>query len=137
MTAKRASKREVQRLASLPWTTEIKRNHDGSYFARIVELSGCMTEGDSEVEALSNLREALELWLETELEHGHPIPTPEAKRYSGTFTVRTSPWLHRLAAETAQRQNVSLNEFVNEVVAVAAGSAAFRVSARSGREPRS
>lgn len=131
---KRVSEREVARLAALPWTTELKRNDDGSVFARILELPGCMTEADSEEEAIHNLHEALELWLESELSRGHPIPTPEARRYSGTFTVRTSPWLHRLAAEAAQRENVSLNEFVNEAVAVAAGgAAAFRVEPSSSR----
>lgn len=126
---KRVSHREIRRLAALPWTIELKRNHDDSVFARIVELPGCMTEADSEEEALRNLRDALELWLEAELSRGHSIPIPASRRYSGQFTVRTSPWLHRLAAEAAQRENVSLNEFVNEAVALAAGGGtAFRTT---------
>ncbi|MGH9051624.1 MAG: toxin-antitoxin system HicB family antitoxin [Acidimicrobiia bacterium] len=132
MTTRRAEG-EVERLAALPWTTELKRNEDGSVFARIVELPGCMTEGETEEEAVRNLREALGLWLDSELAQGHPIPRPESKRYSGTFTVRTSPWLHRLATEAARRENVSLNEFVNEAVAVASGgAAAFRVGPSAG-----
>jgi antitoxin HicB len=122
--------RDVRRLAALPWTIELKRNADGSFFARIVELPGCMTEGETELEALQNLKEALEVWLASELERGHPIPEPEGRRYSGTFTVRTSPWLHRVVAAAARRQGVSLNEFVNEAIALAAGgAAAFRVTA--------
>lgn len=112
---------EVRRLAALAWTTELRRNDDGTTFARIVEFPGCMTEGASDEDAVRNLREALLLWLETELDRGHEIPTPAARRYSGTFSVRTSPWLHRLASEAARRQHVSLNEFVNEAVAYAAG----------------
>lgn len=136
MTKAELSK-EVKRLASLAWTTELKRYEDGTVFAKVVELPGCMTEADSEEEAVRSLREALELWLESELEHGRTIPKPEARRYSGTFTVRTSPWLHRLAADAARRQNVSLNEFVNEVVALASGgSAAFKVTESPGLEVR-
>lgn len=112
---------EVERLAALPWTTELRRNHDGTAFARIVELPGCMTEASTEPEALASIREALAIWLDSELRLGHDVPTPDERRYSGTFSVRTSAWLHRLAAETAKRQRVSLNEFVNEAVAYAAG----------------
>lgn len=116
-----AIRAEVARLAALPWTTELRRNDDGSVFARIVELPGCMTEADTDADALDAIREALTMWLESELRRGHEIPTPHERRYSGTFSVRTSAWLHRLAAETAKRQGVSLNEFVNEAVAYAAG----------------
>ncbi len=134
MRAKRAIEQEVQRLAALPWTIELKPNEEGGFFARIVEVPGCMTEGETEIEAVQNLKETLEVWLQSELEQGHQIPTPESKRYSGTFTVRTSPWLHRLAAEAAQRENVSLNEFVNEAIAFAAGgAAAFRVKPATRR----
>lgn len=115
---------EIERLSALAWTKELRRYDDGCVFARIVELPGCMTEADSEEEAVRSLQEALELWLQSEIEQGHRIPEPEGRKYSGTFTVRTSPWLHQLASDAARRQNVSLNEFVNEVVAMAAGGGA-------------
>lgn len=74
---KRATSRgRLERLLRLPWTVELRRNPSGRFFARIVELPGCMTEGKDEVETLEHLREALELWLETELERGRPIPKP-------------------------------------------------------------
>jgi len=102
----------------------MRRNHDGSIFARIVELPGCMTEGADRHEALHNLDQALRLWLATELERGASIPTPlGAKAYSGKFTVRTSPVVHRLAAETAEHLGVSLNEFASEAIALLAGGA--------------
>jgi predicted RNase H-like HicB family nuclease len=52
---------------------ELRRNHDGTFSARVVELPGCMTEGVDEHEALRNLREAQELWLESELARGSPM----------------------------------------------------------------
>ena len=78
MATKRVIDNEVARLAALAWTTELKRNGDGSIFARIVELPGCMTEGETEEEAVSNLRLALDLWLESELSQNHPIPQPKS-----------------------------------------------------------
>ena len=114
---------EIERSLNRPWTVELRRNHDGTFFGRIVELPGCMTEGADEYEALRNLRKALALWLETEITRGAPIPSPmPSRRYSGKFTVRTSALVHRLAAETAQSLGVSLNEFTNEALALAVGA---------------
>src|SRR3990172_7662481 len=48
-------RQEVKRLAVLPWTLELRRNQDGSYFARVLELPGCMTEGPNELQALKRL----------------------------------------------------------------------------------
>lgn len=122
--SKKVNARVVRRCLELPWTFELRRNHDGSFFARVVELPGCMTEGENEAAALTNLRYALRLWIETELERGADIPEPRpaTRTYSGKFTVRTSPLVHRLAAETARRLGVSLNEFASEALALAAGA---------------
>jgi len=114
---------QIERLLTLPWTVELRRNHDGTFFARIVELPGCMTEGADEPEALRNLRGAQALWIENELARGASIPEPRASRqHSGKFTVRTSPLIHRLAAETARRLGVSLNEFASEALALTVGA---------------
>ncbi len=131
--------RTVHHYAALPWTKELRRNTDGSVFARIVELPGCMSEGANEQEALRNLSEALELWLETELERGAPIPEPlgASRPYSGKFTVRTSPLVHRLAAEAAADLGVSLNEFASEALALAAGASVPLRRARGPAPPRS
>ena len=126
---------EVKRLALLPWTLELRRNQDGSYFARVLELPGCMTEGPNELQALKRLHEATLLWLETELERGATIPRPiDGRRFSGKFTVRTSPLMHRLATETARRLGVSLNEFASEALALAAGGA-LRLDGKASRQP--
>lgn len=114
---------EVRRLLALPWSIELRSNVDGGFFARILELPGCMTEGRDERTALRNLRAATELWLETELERGAAIPEPLPDRsYSGKFTVRTSPLVHRMAAQTAERLGVSLNELASEALALVAGA---------------
>ena len=39
-------------------------SEDGGYTAYIPALPGCISEGDTKEDALSNIREALELYLE-------------------------------------------------------------------------
>ena len=73
---------EVQRLMALPYTHELLPNEDGTWFARIVEFSGCMTEGDTKAQALEMLDDAMPDWLTAKLEDGNPIPEPMA---SGNF----------------------------------------------------
>jgi predicted RNase H-like HicB family nuclease len=46
------------------FTAVIERDADG-FYAYCPELKGCQTQGDTEAEALANLREAAELYLET------------------------------------------------------------------------
>ncbi len=46
------------------------------FVARHPELEGCTSHGDTPEEALSNLREARELWLRMALEDGLTPPRP-------------------------------------------------------------
>ena len=39
--------------------------YDNGYYAYSPELKGCQTQGDSFEEVMSNIREAIELYLET------------------------------------------------------------------------
>jgi len=45
--------------------TAVIEQDDHGYFAFCPELKGCHTQGDTFEDALSNLREAVELYLET------------------------------------------------------------------------
>jgi predicted RNase H-like HicB family nuclease len=51
------------------WTDE-----DGYWIAECPSLPGCASQGDTEAEALDNIREAIELYIESLTEHGDPIP---------------------------------------------------------------
>ena len=42
----------------------IERDEDGIYVASVPELPGCHTQGDSIKEAMKNITEAIELYLE-------------------------------------------------------------------------
>ena len=55
-------------------------DEDQVYIAEIPELTGCMAHGDTEELALSNIKAAMELWIETAEEYGDPIPAPKGRK---------------------------------------------------------
>jgi antitoxin HicB len=115
---------------SLPYTIELVRTDDLTWFARVAELRGCMTEGDSPEHAAAMIRDAMAAWIEVALEDGLPIPEPRpAEEYSGKFVVRIPKSLHRDLVETAAREGVSLNQYVGAELARAVGHAGGRTAA--------
>ncbi|MCA1632495.1 MAG: type II toxin-antitoxin system HicB family antitoxin [Acidobacteria bacterium] len=57
----------------------LEPGEDNWIVAECPALPGCVSQGRTEEEAVSNIREAIELWLETELEkHLETLP-PNAK----------------------------------------------------------
>lgn len=55
-------------------------NEDQAYIAEVPELPGCMAHGKSQRDALSNVRDAVALWVKTAKEFGDPIPEPKGRR---------------------------------------------------------
>lgn len=55
-------------------------NEDEVFIAEVPELPGCMAHGDSEESALQNIKEAIQLWIDTAREFGDPIPEPKGRR---------------------------------------------------------
>jgi predicted RNase H-like HicB family nuclease len=51
-------------------------DEDGGYIADIPDLQSCSAFGQSPEEALAELEEAKEAWIESARESGRPIPTP-------------------------------------------------------------
>jgi predicted RNase H-like HicB family nuclease len=67
----------IEEYAALPYTIEIIPDTDeGGFVARIKELSGCITQAETWDELWVLLEDAKELWLESALAHGDPIPLP-------------------------------------------------------------
>jgi predicted RNase H-like HicB family nuclease len=56
------------------WSAE-----DGAFIAEVPELAGCMADGATYFEALSNVQIIMEEWIETATELGRPIPEPKAQ----------------------------------------------------------
>jgi predicted RNase H-like HicB family nuclease len=55
-------------------------NEDDAFVAEVPELPGCMAHGPTQDEALSNIREAMDLWIETAKEFGDTIPAAKGRR---------------------------------------------------------
>jgi predicted HicB family RNase H-like nuclease len=67
-------------------------------------------------ESVSELRQAFQDSIDDYLAFCAERNEPPEKPFSGTFTVRLAPELHRAAASYARLQNKSLNSYVNELI---------------------
>lgn len=102
---------------------------EGGYFVKFPDLPGCMTQVERPEEIGPMADEIRELWLETAYDHGAEIPLPsEPAEYSGKFVLRVPRSLHRTLAESAERDGVSLNQYLATLLA--RGDAQARVEAR-------
>lgn len=52
----------------------VEPDEDGIFVATVPSLPGCVSQGSSRAEALQNVREAIEGYLESLRDRGDPIP---------------------------------------------------------------
>jgi antitoxin HicB len=111
-------KKDLDYYLKLPYTIELTPDSEQGWFVRIKELRGCMSQGDTVQEAYEMIQDAMRAWLEVAIEDNIPIPEPTPdEEYSGKFVVRVPRSLHRQLAQTAEREGVSLNQFINVALA--------------------
>ena len=82
-------------------------------------LKGCVGQGDTAQEAIDELAVNEQQWLLTAEELEIPIPDVPVKnpaQFSGKFTVRVSPLVHKQTAERAKAYAVSLNQYVSDAI---------------------
>ncbi|MFC4769953.1 toxin-antitoxin system HicB family antitoxin [Effusibacillus consociatus] len=81
----------------------------------VLELPGCLSQGEAIQEALEMIEDAKRAWLEVALEDGREIPEParDIEEYSGKLNIRIPKSLHRILSEKAKEENVSLNQYIN------------------------
>lgn len=90
---------------------------DGGYVIMFPDLPGCMTQVDDVNEIPETATEIRELWIETEYEEGHGIPSPSyPEEHSGRFNLRLARTLHGRLVESAAREGVSLNQYVTSLL---------------------
>jgi len=54
-------------------------DEDKAYIAEVPELSGCMADGKTPAQALSNAEKIAVEWIETAKELGRSIPAPKGR----------------------------------------------------------
>jgi antitoxin HicB len=137
------STRTLEEYLTLPYHIEVIRDSDEEnpgWVARVVELPGCITQGDTFEELGEMIHDAMRGWISVAVEDGMPVPEPgPEEEYSGKFVVRVPRSLHRQLAEAAEREGVSLNQFINVALGIAVGraSASTPIAYPSGeRQPK-
>lgn len=87
---------------------------DGSFFIEFPDLPDCMTQVEDASEIPGMADEIRTLWLESAYEDTDlPIPEPVGYDYSGKFVMRVPKSLHRDLVQSAKREGMSLNAYVN------------------------
>lgn len=95
----------------------------GTYTAEILEFPGCIAQGDTPEEAYGNLEGAAAGWVEAALNMEQRIPEPsDPYSYSGRIALRLPRGLHRRAAQMAERDGTSLNQFLVAAIAEQVGA---------------
>ena len=59
----------------MKYTVILEKGRESGYIAHVPALRGCVSQGDSREDAISNIKEAIEVYIEALLEDGLPVPT--------------------------------------------------------------
>ena len=101
----------VAEIMKRPYRKIISGGADEGYLIQVPDLPGCMTDGDTEAEAVANLPDAMMAWLESALLDGDPIPEPTIiPEYSGKVLVQMPKSLHQRLVERAEEEGVSASQ---------------------------
>ncbi len=114
---------ELEKYIELPYTVLLRRDDEGDFVGKIVELPGCSAHGKTREEALENLDEAKALWIQDCLENGDPVPMPaqDEPLPSGKWLQRVPRKLHKKLRVLAKVEGVSFNQYVTALLAEAVG----------------
>jgi antitoxin HicB len=128
-------KQKLDYFLILNYPITLYHNPEGGYVAEIEDLPGCLTEGESLEETMEAIENARHAWLETAIEDGNEIPYPRNDdQYSGMFVTRISKYLHRQLSEQAEREGVSLNQYVETILSQGSMVGEFRKQFESFKE---
>ncbi len=56
---------------------QLSQEDGGGYLATVPELPGCMSDGETRAEALTNVEDAIATWVYCARKMGRPIPEPK------------------------------------------------------------
>lgn len=100
----------------------LTKEEGGGYLVEFPDLPGCIADGETVEEALSEAEDSLQAWLAAAEEFGDEIPEPSiASKYSGQWRLRVPKSLHAALALRAKSEGVSLNMLAATILAQALG----------------
>ena len=97
-------------------------------FANELGKFACYGRGETQIEALNSFMEEKDSFIEYLYNEGKEIPEPrcnEPEKFSGFFNVRTSPIIHANLVHQAKELDISLNLYINQILAAAIESNRF------------
>ncbi len=65
----------------MKYTVVLEQGRESGYVAYVPALRGCVSQGRTKREALKNIKEAIEAYVEALLEDGLPVPTEAGKEF--------------------------------------------------------
>lgn len=92
----------------------------GGYLVEFPDLPGCISDGETVDEAITNSMEAKAEWLAAAKELGRQIPEAGGQ-LSGKWVQRVPRSVHARLVERAEREGVSLNTLVVSLIAEGLG----------------
>lgn len=111
--------RTVADYLALPYTFEVTHNEDG-YFARVIELPGCMTWTEEAADLWPMIEDAMRAWIGVSLEYGDPIPVPETSTLE-MVRLHMPEELHRRVQRRAHHDGITVDQYVTRTLATAVG----------------
>jgi antitoxin HicB len=100
----------------------LSKDDGGGWLITFPDLPGCMADGETIEEAISEGQDALKSWLFAAKKHGDPIPKPgSAGEASGQFRLRAPKSLHARLAARARQEGVSMNTLAVALLAEGLG----------------
>jgi antitoxin HicB len=98
----------------------------GGFLITFPDLPGCMSDGETEADAVKSGRDAFESWVSARIDAGKLVPAPvyqpsPAPMASGRFVTRLPKSIHAKLAERAKSEGVSLNTLVLAFIAEGLG----------------
>jgi predicted RNase H-like HicB family nuclease len=115
----------VDRYLELPYHIALVQDGEdngGKWIAAAEELPDCTSRGDTAEEAIAGLKGAMAAWISLALREGRDIPEPRSEAtHSGRLLLRMPRSLHSALTKAAERENVSLNQFITDSLASVVG----------------
>ena len=116
--------KELEYYSKLPYTIilEVWDDGDGEYYvARVAELPHCIIHGNTPQEAITEIEEVKLDWIKSNLGRGLSIPEPISHKHSGQIRLRIPPSLHKVLADRANIEGISLNQYMTAALASSVG----------------
>ena len=63
------------------YTVVLQKEEDGGYVAAVPVLPGCVSQGDTRAEALKNIEEAIEVYIEDVRLAGEKVPIEDERAF--------------------------------------------------------